>query len=134
MKSLRTRLVAIAAAVALAFVPMVPALAQQGQVFDGAATFLGALKTGGNPPVLTTCGTSPAVGQGANNKAGRLVTGSGATTCTITFGVAHTTAPACVVSAEVPTQPTYTVSATAITFSVSIASTAYNYVCLGVGS
>jgi len=79
-------------------------------------------------PTLSSCGTSPAVV--GSNVAGRLVTGSGATTCTITFATAYTGAPFCVISAEVATQPTFTVSATAITFATSIASTAYHYHCI----
>lgn len=91
-------------------------------------------QTGGAAPALSTCGTGPAIQAGSNDQAGRLVTGSGATTCTITFARTYGSAPACVVSAEVATQPTYTVSATAITFATSIASTAYHYNCRGIGS
>jgi hypothetical protein len=123
-----TGLAILAAALALA-----PAASIAQQVLS-TPYVVAPLKSLGVPPVLSTCGTSPAIGQGANGIAGRLVTGSLATTCTITFGTAYAVAPACVVSAEVPTQPTYTVSATAITFSVSIASTPYHYVCMGVGS
>jgi hypothetical protein len=79
-------------------------------------------------PTLSSCGTSPSVV--GSNVAGRLVTGSAATTCTITFATAYTNAPFCTVTAEVATQPTYTVSATAITFATSIASTAYQYHCI----
>lgn len=85
-------------------------------------------------PALSTCGTGPTIQAGASDMTGRLVTGSGATTCTITFGATYTVAPACVVAAEVATQPTWTVSATAITFATSIASTAYHYACFAIGS
>lgn len=125
----------IAATAALGCVlPASLAVAQQGQVIQGPLTIIGHQRSAGLAPALSTCGTSPAVGQGANDQSGRIVTGSGATTCTITFAATYTSAPVCVVSAEVATQPTYTVSATAITFATSIASTAYHYRCVGVGS
>lgn len=100
----------------------------------------GVAPNGGKPPALSTCGTGPTIAAGSSNIAGRLVTGSGATTCTITFDTnglpspAFTKAPVCVVSAEVATQPTWTVSSTAITFATSIASTAYHYTCIALGS
>lgn len=86
-----------------------------------------------NLPVLSSCGTSPALATGSNDFVGRLTTGSGATTCTITFGTTYGAAPSCHLSAEgTATQPTYTTSATAITVSVDIASTVYNYLCVGL--
>jgi len=86
----------------------------------------------GNVPALSSCGTGAALSTGSNDVAGTVTTGSGATTCTITFGTAYAIAPSCVVQTQgAATQPTYTVSATAITATVSIASTAYNYICIG---
>ena len=85
-----------------------------------------------NPPVLTTCGTAPSVL--GNDTVGKLTTGSAATTCTMTFVNAYTVAPACVVSAQgTATQPTFTTSTTALTMSVDIASTVYNYICMSQG-
>ncbi len=84
----------------------------------------------GVPPVLSTCGTAPSL-TGSDN-ALRLTTGSAATTCTVTFGSAHTTAPACVITPQgAAVQPTYTVSATAISMTVDVASTIYNIICIG---
>lgn len=83
-------------------------------------------------PVITGCGTSPAVA--GNDVVGKLTTGSGATTCTVTFALAFDQAPACVISAQgTATQPTFTTSTTAITITVDIASTVYNYICLSTG-
>jgi hypothetical protein len=88
--------------------------------------------TPANVPVLSTCGTAPSF-TGSDN-ALRLTTGSAATTCTVTFGVAFVTAPACVITPQgAAVQPTYTVSATAISMTVDVASTVYNIVCMGPG-
>lgn len=87
---------------------------------------------GGKPPVLSSCGTSPALTAGSTDSSGKFTTGSGGTTCTVTFARAFTNAPFCVVSSQtVAGLPAYSVSATAITFTTTVASTAYNYVCRG---
>lgn len=84
------------------------------------------------PPVLSTCGTAPSVV--GNDTVGKITTGSAATTCTVTFSLAYAVAPACVVAPQgTATYPTFTTSTTAITFSVDIASTVYNYICLASG-
>lgn len=83
-------------------------------------------------PTLSTCGTAPSII--GNDTVGKITTGSAATTCTVTFSVAYNVAPACVVSAQgTATQPTFTTSTTALTMSVDIASTVYNYICLSQG-
>lgn len=83
-------------------------------------------------PALTTCGTTPSII--GNDTVGKLTTGSAATTCTVTFTAAYNVAPACVVSAQgTATQPTFTTSTTALTMSVDIASTVYNYICMSQG-
>lgn len=90
------------------------------------------LSTATIAPALTTCGTSPSII--GNDTVGKVTTGSAATTCTMTFNVAYNVAPACVVSAQgTATQPTFTTSTTALTMSVDIASTVYNYICLSQG-
>lgn len=109
------------------------ALGQAGMEFGPAGKIVAPLYSNGAAPVLSSCGTGATVS--GNSFAGRVVTGSGATTCTITFATTpgatfSSVAPACILHAEVATQPTYTVSATAITVATSIASTAYNYVCV----
>ena len=87
----------------------------------------------GVPPVLTSCGTAPAFT--GSDTALRLTTGSVGTACTITFGTAFLVQkPACVIVPEgAAVQPTYTVSLTAITMTVDVASTVYNIICMGPG-
>jgi|SRR5882757_3774147 len=91
------------------------------------------LSTRTTTPVLSSCGTSPSVV--GNDTVGKLTTGSAATTCTITFSAAYNVAPACILSAQgaSPVIPTYTTSTTAITVTVDVASTVYNYICLSQG-
>jgi len=100
---------------------------------NGASYFPGHINANtkvGLPPVLTSCGTAPSFT--GSDTALRLTTGSAATTCTVTFGVAHVTAPACVITPQgAAVQPTYTVSATAISMTVDVASTVYNIICIG---
>lgn len=83
-------------------------------------------------PVLTGCGTSPSIV--GNDVVGKFTTGSAATTCTLTFSQAFIVAPACFLQTQgSATQPTYTTSTTAITVTVDIASTVYNYFCASQG-
>lgn len=83
-------------------------------------------------PVLTSCGTAPSIV--GNDAVGKLTTGSAATTCTVTFTTAYNVAPACIFAPQgAATFPTYTTSTTAATFTVDIASTVYNYICLSQG-
>ncbi len=108
---------------------------------QAAPTFTGAVTTKGNVvangtaiPVLTSCGTSPAITAGSTDLAGSYTTGSGATTCTITFATAFANAPDCLIintAGAATLIPTYSTSATAITVTVDIASTAYHYLCVG---
>jgi hypothetical protein len=82
-------------------------------------------------PVLTSCGTSPTIT--GSDFSFKLVTGSAATTCTITFGQAFVTAPQCFLQANGgATQPTYTTSTTALTVTVDIASTTYSGLCMSI--
>ena len=88
------------------------------------------LKGVGTAPALTSCGTSPSIA--GSDVAGVVTTGSGATTCTLTFAATYTTAPSCFfLPTGTATMPVYTVSATAITVTTDIASTVYNYGCVG---
>lgn len=100
---------------------------------SGQPTFTGKIKSNGTGiPVLSGCGTTPTIVAGSTDFAGKLTTGSAATTCTITFSSTWGTAPSCILTPEGgATHPTYTTSATAITVTVDIASTVYNYVCVG---
>jgi hypothetical protein len=90
------------------------------------------LASSASTPALSSCGGSPAIVASSTDVAGKYTSGSAATTCTITFATTWGTAPTCIVAPEgSATMPTYTVSATAITVSVDIASTTYNYICIG---
>lgn len=102
---------------------------------NGASYFPGHINSTarvGPVPVLSTCGTAPSFT--GTDSALRLTTGSAATTCTITFGVPFVVAPACVITPQgAAVQPTYTVSITAISMTVDVASTVYNIICMGPG-
>lgn len=90
------------------------------------------LSTAVASPALTSCGTAPSIV--GNDTVGKLTTGSAATTCTFTFVTAYNVAPACIFQTQgAATQPTYTTSTTAVTFTVDIASTVYNYICMSQG-
>lgn len=87
-----------------------------------------------NLPTLSTCGTSPTIAAGSTSFAGTYTTGSAATTCTITFATAFSAAPTCLIlsaGGAATLVPTYSTSTTAITVATDIASTAYQYVCVG---
>lgn len=97
---------------------------------DTAIGATGHLRSTGTAPTLTSCGTSPTIAGG--DLAGVVTTGSGATTCTITFSRTFTSAPSCYfLPTGTATMPVYTVSATAITVTTDIASTTYSYGCIG---
>lgn len=79
---------------------------------------------------LSACGTSPSVS--GTDRAGHIVTGGTATTCTLTFNKTYTARPSCTLFTEgSATAPTCTVSATAITCTVAAATTTYDYSCIG---
>lgn len=85
-----------------------------------------------NTPALTSCGTTPTIV--GNDTVGKLTTGSGATTCTMTFNIAYNVAPACVLQEQGGSvSPTFTTSTTALTATVDVASTVYNYICMSQG-
>jgi len=82
-------------------------------------------------PTLTSCGTSPTIT--GNDMAFKLVTGSAATGCTITFKNSYTSAPICSWTPQGGTTlPTCSAAAGAITCSTAAASTTYNVMCIGV--
>ena|SRR3990167_1095481 len=110
-------------------------------VVDGLALFAGHIEAqsqigaGGDKPVISTCGTTPAI---SGSDVGGLITiGSGATTaCTLTFANAYSNTPACVVTGD-NTAVTYNITArstTAFTVgsSADMASDVVGYVCIGI--
>lgn len=92
---------------------------------------------GGGTPTLSACGTSPAWFQRYNDSAGCFMVGSGATSCTITWGAVWALhPPICVIS---PLQPAGSTSKAPAIFPTStnvdvenvIASQYYCYICIG---
>ena len=100
---------------------------------NGAAVFGGHISNAGRAPVVTTCGGDPAIV--GTDLAGVVTVGATpSTSCVITFAVAYTIAPTCVVSwsAGPLAAMSYTISTTAITVAqTSTASNRLNYICIG---
>lgn len=106
---------------------------------DQSLTLVGAFNspkhfnTGATPPVLTSCGGgSPAIT--GSDTAGIVTMGTSATGCVITFAVAYTGTPYCVVSwiATPLASQSYVTSNTAITLTQTSASgNKVQYVCAG---
>jgi fibronectin-binding autotransporter adhesin len=69
------------------------------------------------PPALTSCGSGSPTNTGGTDTAGTVTMGTSATGCTITFNVAYTGTPNCIVvwPAQALASQSYTVSNTAIT-------------------
>ena len=92
----------------------------------------GHIVDGGSSPVLSSCGSSPAV-TGADN-AFRIVPGSSASGCTATFNTAFTSAPICTVSPETESlvnSLNYTVSNTAVTITQTSMTSPVHIICIG---
>lgn len=103
---------------------------------------IGHVETGGgtaNTPALSSCGTSPALATGSTDRAGKITVGTSASNaCTLTFAVAYTTAPFCVVQNKTTgaAANVYTVSTTAIVWSSALADSSelfYNCVAASGG-
>jgi len=93
--------------------------------------FTGHYITGAVPPVLTACGTTPAIS--GSDTAGLVTMGTTATGCVITFAIAYVTAPYCVVSWQATplASQSYTISTTAITtVQTSTSNNLLNYHCI----
>lgn len=83
-------------------------------------------------PVLSACGTSPAIV--GNNMAGTVTMGTSATGCVITFSPAWAVAPICVVTwiATPLASQSYVTTTTAITTTqTSTSNNVLKYVCIG---
>jgi hypothetical protein len=94
---------------------------------QGPFTVKGHSLVAGATPVLSSCGSSPAV-SGSDN-AGLITTGSGATACTLTFATAYVAEPYCTVTGESATV-TYSKTKSAITISAG-AGVKIDYQCIG---
>ena len=83
------------------------------------------------PPVISACGTGTAIT--GNDTVGKFTSGN-TTACVITFSSAYNVAPACILAPQGNLNyPTYTTSTTAITITVDVAATVYNYICMSQG-
>lgn len=86
------------------------------------------IPSGSNNPVLSSCGTSPTIVGG--DTSGRVVTGTGAGACTITFKTAFSSNVDCIVINQTGALvASYSVSATAITVSSVAAGATLHYIC-----
>jgi hypothetical protein len=114
----------------LSAISLTPALAQN-QSITGSLTIGGHAITGAVPPVLTSCGTTPAIT--GSDTAGIVTMGTTATGCVITFVTAYVTAPVCVVTwiATPLASQSYVTSNVAITLTQTSASNnKVQYVCI----
>lgn len=92
------------------------------------------LKTSGDAPALSSCGTNPSItGSDAN---GKITIGTGVTTsCTVTFDSTYTAAPSCVISGDnngIGYAATTTATVLTITSSADMASDVISYWCIGI--
>jgi hypothetical protein len=121
--------------------PLGPAISPQTEPLTG--IYFGTGRTGvsrhfetgntnaNNLPVISACGAGATVNAGSTDMGGTYTTGAATTTCTLTFGTAYATAPACIVAPQgAATFPTYTTTTTTIAVTVDIAATTYAYFCL----
>lgn len=114
------------------------AIAASNMTLDGAMN-VGKVAGIGTIPVLSTCGTSPAIATGSTNMAGKITVGTSASNaCTLTFNTASApwvTAPVCVVQ-NLTTGAganVYAVTSTTIIWSSALAdSTVLHYICMGL--
>lgn len=102
-------------------------------VFAAAANMSidGKIGTGQTPPVLTSCGTTPAIV--GSDTAGQVTMGTTATGCIITFAAAYPAVPYCTVTWQATplASQSYTVTATAITtVQTSASNNILNYFCV----
>ena len=84
-------------------------------------------------PVVSACGTSPAVTTGSTDMSGQITTGTATpTSCTLTFFTAYVAEPFCLVHGKTQAQVTaFTVSASAIVVTTTATSNVViNYVCV----
>ncbi|MDE2098446.1 MAG: hypothetical protein KGL39_14430 [Patescibacteria group bacterium] len=99
------------------------------------------LTVGGNvafgvgTPTLSSCGTGPGMEPGSNDVEGEIATGTGATTCTMTFSKVRNAAPVCIGvdgDGATLTSLAYSTSASAISFTAVSAGSHIYYFCPGL--
>lgn len=130
-RSLVTRFALSLVALALACLPR-DGEAQTITYSDAPAGSVAAhVRTTGTAPALTSCGGTPGIV--GNDTAGIVTMGTTATGCVITFSVAYTSAPFCVVTwiATPLASQSYVTSASAITLTQTSASNnKVQYICM----
>lgn len=130
---------AVAALIAVAFFTnLLPGIAQTvGDVVRN-PVIIGHITSVAGPaqiPVLSACGTTPALSAGASDAAGTITLGTTATGCVVTFGAAYTTAPTCFVNwiATPLASQSYVTSTTALTLTqTSTTNNVVKYFCLAI--
>lgn len=86
----------------------------------------------GTAPTPSACGTTPSISSAATDTKGTVTEGTTATGCVVTFAVAYTTAPDCVVSSPNGAGVTsYSTSTSALTIvNASASGNKYTYMCI----
>lgn len=128
MKLIRSLLLGLGIAGALSL-----AIAQT--QLENNSAFTGHVRSTGAPPVLSACGTTPTLGAGATDLAGTITTGTTSTGCVLTFAVAYTIAPTCIVQwiATPLASQSYVTSTTALTITQTSASNnVIKYICIAI--
>lgn len=124
-----------AAAAAAVLVSGLLAFAATNLAVDGLLSVQRMANLGGTP-ALSTCGTSPVLATGSTDVAGKITVGTTASNaCTLTFSVAYTTAPVCVVQnlTTGAAANVYAVAAGTIIWSSALAdSSVLHYHCIGL--
>jgi hypothetical protein len=82
----------------------------------------------GTLPTASGCGTSPTITGGAYS--GRIVAGTGATSCVLTFVVALHGSASCIINDEAGSIPAFSVATSALTFTATAAH-GYDFDCRG---
>jgi len=85
----------------------------------------------GTAPVLSVCGSGPSPTISGTDQAASVVTGGGATACTVTFNTAWTAIPVCLLlNLSDAVVPGYSISTTVLLVTIG-ASKNFQYVCMG---
>lgn len=95
--------------------------------------YTGHIATIGTAPALSSCGTSPSILATSTDNAGIVTVGSvSATSCTVTFATAYTTAPACIVTDDtsIVALKAATTTTTLIFSGTVITSDVVSYICM----
>lgn len=111
------------------------ALAQVGAGASGGGAPANAVGDWGGSPVLSACGTAPAIAsQGANNFRGRVVGGTATpTSCLITWGTPRASLPICTITGETTAVLTFSPAPTTLTITFAATnSAAFDYICIGL--